>query len=779
MANNKRTPQAKPAPKKRSSASTGRSKSQKTVTKSAPKRRFWLRLLLKLFLVWLVVMAVWGVYLDSKIKYRFDGHKWQLPAVVYGRELHLYPNMRMTRMEVEQELKQLNYRKVSRPMSSGEFSASTSKIAMVRRPFRFPDGSQSAVPILLTFSQTRLVSIQNRDTGATLEQLRLDPILLDRISTGSQEDRLFVSLSQIPKSLTQALIQTEDRDFYHHEGISITSIARAMLVNLMAGRTVQGGSTLTQQLAKNFFLTRKRTLWRKAQEAYMAVLISLRYSKDEVLETYLNEVYLGQNGDRSVHGVGLASYFYFGRPVYDLSLDQQALLVALVKGPSYYDPWRHPERAKERRDVVLRLMLQAGYLDADSYQQFLKRPLGLVARGNMGYQRVPGFLELVQNWLDGHLQNWRQASGLRIFTTLEPIAERQAQQAADTRLKAMHRPDLQVAMVVTDRHTGAIRAIVSGRDGQLSGFNRALNAQRQIGSLIKPFIYLTAYENGHTPGELLDDSPLSIPQDNGQNWQPQNYDRKFRGPVMLYQALAHSLNVPTVRLGMSLGLDKVIQTLDRAGLNQKIRPFPAMLLGSVSLTPLQIAQVYQTLDGEGVYRPLYSVVAVTDNQDRNVYSHEDWHQRRWDELPAYQILFNLIQVSRIGTGHSLRWRLPNINIAGKTGTTDDLRDSWFVGADERQIVTTWVGRDDNQPAQVTGASAALPIVANYFKATGAQSLRPVAPDSLGWLSFSPQTGEVVDSRCKGSVLLPAPQSLAQHQHRCDENKITRFFKKLF
>ncbi|CAG9000055.1 MAG: Penicillin-binding protein 1B [Candidatus Celerinatantimonas neptuna] len=775
MANTKRSLPSKSrakSPRKRSSSP--RKKSKKTVS----NRRWWI-LGLKVLLVVVAVMGAWGVYLDSKIRYRFDGHKWQLPAVVYGREMSLYPNMRLTRSEIERELKQLNYRKVVHPMSSGEFSASTYKIVMVRRPFSFPNGEQGAVPILLTFSKTRLVRIQNRDTGATLRHLRLDPILLDRISTGSSEDRLFVPLSQIPKTLVEALIQTEDRGFYHHDGVSLTSIARALIANVLAGHTVQGGSTLTQQLAKNLFLTRRRTLWRKIQEAYIAILISLRYSKDEVLETYLNEVYLGQNGNRSVHGVGLASYFYFGRPVYDLSLDQQALLVALVRGPSYYDPWRHPKRAIERRDRVLRLMVEAGLLNAPRYRELVRRHLDLVAQGSMGYRRIPGFVELVRGWLDTHLQNWRQASGLRIFTTLEPIAQRQAQRAAHQRLAAMHRSDLQTAVVVTDRYTGAIRAVVASRDGDDTGFNRALNARRQIGSLIKPFIYLTAYEQGRTPGELLNDSPLTVKLSNGQVWQPHNYDRKFGGPVMMYRALAKSLNVPTVRLGMSLGLDKVIDTLHRAGLELEVHPYPAMLLGALDLTPVEVAQIYQTLDDGGVYRPIYSVSAVVNQKGKVIYRHIDRHQRRWAKLPAYQILFNLIQVSRIGTGHSLRWRLPNVSIAGKTGTSDDLRDSWFVGADARQIVTAWVGRDDSQPANVTGADAALPIVANYFKATGALSLRPEMPRNLSWLSFSPKTGKVVDAHCQGSVLLPAPSSLKNKVHACSSHSLQSFFKKLF
>lgn len=765
--------QSKPRVKKNSSSK------HRSNTKKSPRRRRFSGLLIKFFVVFVVIMAAWGVYLDSKIRYRFDGHKWQLPAVIYGRELNLYPNIRLTRQEVERELKQLNYRKVTHPLSSGEFSASDYKIAMVRRPFTFPDGSQGAVPVLLTFSKTRLVKIQNRDTGAPLSHLRLDPVLIDRISTGSSEDRLFVPLSQIPKSLTQALIQTEDRDFYHHEGVSLTGIARAFVVNLMAGHTVQGGSTITQQLAKNLFLTRRQTLWRKIQEAYMAVLISLRYSKQDVLETYLNEVYLGQNGSRSVHGVGLASYFYFGRPVNDLSIDQQALLVALVKGPSYYDPWRHPKRARQRRDVVLRLMVQAGYLDAYQYREMVARPLDLVPRGDMGYQRVPGFVELVRQSLDEHFQNWQKASGLRIFTTLEPIAQRQAQHAVKARLHAMHRPHLQASMVVTDRHSGAIRALVGSRDGDDTGFNRALNARRQVGSLLKPFIYLTAYEMGHSPGELLDDSPLTVKLADGQNWQPNNYSRKFGSPVMLYRALAESLNVPTVRLGMSIGVDKVIDTLHQAGLNLSLKPYPSLLLGAVELSPMQVAQMYQTIANEGIYQPLYSISSVVNANNKVIYRHQSQPQRRFASVPTYQILFNLIQVARIGTGHSLKWRIPHVNVAGKTGTTDDLRDSWFVGFDDRQLITTWVGRDDNKPANVTGATAALPIFANYLKATGAQSLRLVTPEHLSWLSFSPETGQVVDSHCKGSVLLPAPESLAQTKRPCQSGGLGAFFRKVF
>lgn len=772
---------AKSTPKKTKKSNSPRKKRQ-SKQKVSWQRRL-LMLSLKVFIVASIVIGCWCVYLDSKIKTRFSGDKWQLPAAVYGRELQLYPQLRLTREELQNELELLNYRKVERARLPGEFAASETKIEMVRRAFDFADGHSPSVPLLLTFSKTRLTKIQHRDTGQQLNQVRLDPVLLDRLHIENGEDRLFVPIEEVPNSLIQALLLTEDRDFYEHEGVSLPAILRALIVNIQAGRTVQGGSTITQQLAKNLFLTQQRHLWRKIKEAFMALLIDLRYSKQEILETYLNEVYLGQNGDYAVHGIGLASYFYFGRPVNALGEDQQALLVALVKGPSYYDPWRRPKRAVERRDLVLRLMAREGLLKSKYYQQLVNRPLDLVERGSMGYQKVPGFTQLVRKELEERiLPNWRNGNGLKIFTTLEPISQRHAQNAAISQLDALEnspqRNGLQTAMVVTERHSGAVRALISGKERGFAGFNRALNARRSIGSLVKPFVYLHAYQMGYSPGQMLEDTPYALSVD-GKRWEPQNYDRQFRGQVMLYEGLINSLNIPTVRLGMALGVDNVIDTLKAAGMTRRTRPYPAVLLGSLSLTPLEVAQIYQTLAADGFYHQLYSIETILDNDGSMVFDHQRHEDRRWDEVSSYQILYNMMQVTQKGTASSLRWRVPKVTLAGKTGTTDELRDSWYVGIDERQVVTVWVGRDDNKPAGVTGASGALPIYADYLKQSAPQSLHMETPQELTWLHFSTQTGDVVTAGCPDTVLLPVPEEMSALEQGCLVEKVRSMLGDMF
>ncbi|WP_432468405.1 penicillin-binding protein 1B [Agarivorans sp. Z349TD_8] len=760
----KKAANSRTKPKSRARSKAKPSRSQKI---SLKKRLFSLSW--KLALVSTLLIAAWGVLLDGKIQQRFSGDKWQLPAAVYGRELQLYPGLRLSRKELQDELALLNYRKVKRAKHGGEYAVSKTKIEVVRRQFDFADGVEPELPMLLTFGPSRLAKIQHRDSGEEIAQTRLDPVLLERLNVTEQEDRLFVPLAEIPDNLKQALILTEDRHFYQHDGVSMMAIARAMLVNLRAGRTVQGGSTITQQLAKNFFLTRERTLWRKIQEAYMALLIDFRYSKDEILESYLNEVYLGQNGSNAVHGVGLASYFYFGQPVSDLSVEQVALLVAIVKGPSYYDPWRHTQRATERRDLVLRILAEAGTLTAKHYKQAVQQPLGLSKRGSMGYQKTPGFVSLVRRELQQHASNWRNYNGVKVFTTLDPLSQRHAQSAAQAVLNQLdksHKKQLQTAMVISERQTGAIRALIGSREPNDHGFNRALDARRQIGSLVKPFVYLTALEQGHQLGELLENSPLSVRLDDGSTWQPNNYDKQFSEPVMLVRALAESLNVPTVRLGLELGVNSVLQTLQQAGLETKAKPYPALLLGSLSLSPYQLAQLYQTLGGDGEYRPLYAVHQVNDGQGHVLYKADSEPQRRWSEMANYQILYAMSQVTRSGTARSLKWRIPKVDLAGKTGTTNDLRDSWYVGIDQREIVTVWVGRDDNKPAAVTGSSAALPVYAAYLKTSYPQSLRAMQPDQLSWVHFASRDGRPTIAGCGESVLLPAPSSQAELAKGC-------------
>ncbi len=410
------------------------------------------------------------------------------------------------------------------------------------------------------------------------------------------EQRLFVKRSGFPDLLVDTLLATEDRHFYEHDGISLYSIGRAVLANLTAGRTVQGASTLTQQLVKNLFLSSERSYWRKANEAYMALIVDARYSKDRILELYMNEVYLGQSGDNEIRGFPLASLYYFGRPVEELSLDQQALLVGMVKGASVYNPWRNPKLALERRNLVLRLLQQQQVIDQELYDMLSARPLGVQPRGGV-ISPQPAFMQMVRQELQAKLgDKVKDLSGVKIFTTFDSVAQDAAEKAASEGIPVLKKQrklaDLETAMVVVDRFTGEVRAMVGGAEPQFAGYNRAMQARRSIGSLAKPATYLTALSqpNQYRLNTWIADAPVTIRLSNGQTWSPQNDDRRFSGQVMLVDALTRSMNVPTVNLGMALGLPAVVDTWTKLGApKNQLNAVPSILLGALNLTPIEVA----------------------------------------------------------------------------------------------------------------------------------------------------------------------------------------------
>ncbi|MFP2771049.1 penicillin-binding protein 1B [Oceanisphaera sp. KMM 10153] len=733
---------------------------RKSRKKPVKQRRSWWGLLFKLALVGVVLMGIFGIYLDGQVKERFEGQKWALPALVYSRPLELFPGQKLSHAQMLRELKLLNYRKVANPGRPGEYSVTNSRIEIHRRSFNFSDGAEAARSILLTFEGQRLKRMQNPGNGRELGYARMDPVLLDRLNVEKREDRLLVRLDQVPPLLVTALLTVEDRDFYQHDGVSPLAILRALVVNIKAGRTVQGGSTLTQQLAKNFFLTQDRSLWRKIQEAYMALIIDFRYEKDEILEAYLNEVYLGQNGAQGVYGFGLASYFYFGLPLNELNPDQIALMVALVKGPSYYDPWRNAERAQERRDLVLRLLANDGHIDRKAYEQASNAPLQLIERGRMGYGRTPGFMGLLRQELkDRFGADFLRQNGLKIFSSLDPIAQHSAEQAVVEQLKQLRantkKSDLEAAMVVTNWRKGEVSAVVGGADPSFAGFNRALSARRPIGSLIKPPVYAQALANGYTLGSAIKDEPISLRSDSGQVWRPNNYDRQFRGQVLLVDALAKSLNVPTVNLGMAVGLDKVIDGLKRLGVEQPIPAYPSLMLGTLELTPLEVNQMYLTLANQGLYQQLTSIRAIQDDQGELLYQHSAKAVRVLEPEAGYLTLYGMTRVVGGGTAAHLAARFPNRVMAGKTGTTNDLRDTWYAGLDNEELVSVWVGRDDNGVTGLTGSSGALRVYSRYLDGRGVDSLDLTAPAGIDQVNFALSDGMPADPRCEQTRLLPA------------------------
>jgi penicillin-binding protein 1B len=729
--------------------------------KKTPPTRPWRGLVLKLLLVLSIAMAAYIVYLDAQIKHSFSGNKWQVPAQIFARPMHLVQGEEVTRKEVLDELTLLGYRRVNNANSSGEYSIEPGTIVIVRRGFQFPDGFEDLRHLKVTWSGSRIQRIEDIDTQDTLKEVRLEPWLVTRMVSSSREDRMLVSLNDVPKLLTKALTLVEDRDFYTHYGVAPLSILRALIANISAGKTVQGGSTLTQQLVKNLYLTNERSIIRKIKEALMALIIDARYSKEEIIQAYLNEVFLGQNGEMAVHGFGLASYFYFDRPIYELELTEVALLVGMIKGPSYYSPRSHPERALERRNLVLRILLEANELTPEQYEMAVAAPLGLATGDSLASGRHPAFMDKVRRELQEILADPDiRESGVKVFTTLDIHAQRRAEEALKTTLTSLQKSRevaLEAAMVVTDTQNGEVRAIVGGKRTEFKGFNRALDARRPIGSLVKPAVYLTALEqpelyNLATP---IIDEPISLKSTNGQLWEPQNADKKFRGQVPLVTALTKSLNVPTVNLGMALGLDNIAYTLTRLGIKQEINPVPALTLGAISLSPFSTSQMYQTIANNGLYRPLHTVSAVVSPSHRLMWLHADYMEQRVLEEATYLVNYSLYKVTQEGTGRLVGQSFPQINMAGKTGTTDDYRDSWFAGFDRQHLVTVWVGNDDNEPINLSGAKGALPIFIAYQKSQEPKSLSRRFPAGLGIAHFDKNTGAVVIAGCPNSLSVPA------------------------
>ncbi|AXX58872.1 penicillin-binding protein 1B [Vibrio vulnificus] len=764
--------------RKRTANRTPRKTTKKRSAVKTAKRQ-WLKTLWSLSwkagLALVAVLIFVGIYLDSVVKQRFEGQLFQLPTVVYARIQTLYAGENVSRPELQKELDILNYRKVSQPRYPGEYSSSSSKIELIRRPFEFVDGPEADRHVMLHFDASSLTRIQSLESKGDLGYLRLEPKMLGMLEKDTDEQRLFLRREQFPEIMVDALLVTEDRDFYQHDGVSPLAIARAMFVNLKAGRTVQGGSTLTQQLAKNLFLTQDRTLWRKVREAYIALILDYRYSKDRILEAYLNEVYLGQSGKQAIHGFGLASRYYFGQPIQELRIDQLAMLVGMVKGPSYYNPVRFPERTKERRDLVLRLMMQQNMLTASEYDQAASRPLDIQDVPRIASRQPAYFQQLSMELREKVGEAFQGETGLRVFTSLDPISQDKLEKAISKKVPELGKVagnELEAAAVAVDRTSGEIRAMVGGKRTGYDGFNRAINASRPIGSLVKPAVYLTALEQPekYTLATTLQDTPLSLKGSKGSVWEPRNFDRQFRGDVPLYQALAKSLNVPTVRLGMQLGIDQVSDTLARLGVNRnEIRPVPSMFLGAFSLTPLEVAQMYQTLTNSGRKAPLTALRSVVDLEGHVLYQSLPKSSPAVNEQAAWLTTYAMKQGVAQGTGRYLQNQFAWAALAGKTGTSNDSRDSWFVGVDGREVTTIWLGRDDNQPTKLTGASGALRVYAEYLKQRTPEKLILPWPKEITTLGYQQKSDGELSLDCSSQFTLPVWDKQGELKTQCEKS----------
>ena len=711
--------------------------------KTPQKRRSFKSFLLKVAFTGAVLTVFYGGYLDWQIRSKMDGQIWRLPAEVYSRIESVKISDNLTFDEVIQILLDNEYRQTTMVAAPGDFKLEDDTIVVLRRAFPFPDKPEPQRVLRLRFADNKLNRIEDLVALKAIDEFRLAPKLIAMLESDN-EDRLAIPLQNYPRLLIDALILTEDRRFYDHHGINPVGIIRALITNIRAGQTVQGGSTLTQQLVKNLFLSSERTITRKANEALMSLVLDWRYDKNRILETYLNEIYLGQNGDTQIHGFELASQFYFGRSIREISLDQIALLVGMVKGPSLYNPWRNPQNALERRNVVLKLMLEHKMIGDELYQLLSQRPLGVQQKGQIS-RKYPSFIQTLQADLRRELGEHKISSllGARIFTTMDLKQQAQAENAvvntvSQLQLKTKN-PYLEGAMIVADYRMGEIRAVVGGVQTQYAGFNRALMAKRQIGSLVKPSIYLTALSNPeqfrlNTP---INNQPITINVKGSPPWQPRNYDKKYSGSVMLMDALARSLNIPTVNIGMKVGLSKVIDTQKAMGWdNVEIPKVPAMLLGAYTISPYDVTKLYQTIANQGGRIELTTVDTIADRQGNIIYQHDKTAKQVVPQEAAFQTLFAMQQTVERGTARSLQNDYADLRLAGKTGTTNDARDTWFVGIDGKNISTVWLGRDDNGETKLTGASGALQIYKDYLSHTYIEKLKLNKPANMKWVGIT-------------------------------------------
>lgn len=718
----------------------------------------------KISIFFLVIAGAYLWYVDSQVRERFAGNKWEVPAQIYARPLVLSVDLEISKNEVLDELELLGYRKVSSAKQVGEYSVSPSSLTIKRRGFSYADLMATERTVEVHWRNQRIDRLVLPDTKQKARRIMLEPWLISRLMGGLSEDRMLVTENEIPDMLKLALVEVEDKKFYSHQGVAPLAIIRALIANISAGRKVQGGSTLTQQLVKNLYLTSEKSYIRKFREAAMAIVIDARYSKQEILDAYINEVFLGQNGAVAVHGFGLASHYYFNKPLIELEVHEIATLVGMIKGPSLYNPVKRPERTKERRDLVLRILFEQNYLSRAEYQRAISKPLVITNSPSLASGKHPAFMDKVRRELDQIIDapSLRDA-GVKVYTTMDINVQRRAEKALKSVLKKKQTsklPELESAMLVTDIQTGEIRAIIGGKNTTYAGFNRALNAQRQVGSLIKPLVFLNALEQpqSYNLATQLLDQPVAFDDEGGKKWRPQNADKTFRGQVSLVDALTYSYNVPTVNLAMQLGMENIVDSMHRMGAVKLAEPLPSFALGAVDLTPLQVNQMYQTIANNGEYRPLHALSAVSTYDDKLIWMREEEYMQVADPDAVYLLNYALHKVTKVGTAKAIGKSFPRISMAGKTGTTDDYRDSWFSGFDRYLLSTVWVGSDDNKPINMSGASGALPIFIEFQKQQTPKNLSRRFPETLIIAHFNEQNGLQTTPDCGDVISVPAIRS---------------------
>lgn len=716
-----------------------------------------------------IAFSIYVIRLDTVIRNKFEGQRWDIPAKVFARPLEIYTNASISQANFTQELNMLGYKSSDSYTKPGSYVNQGNSMYVHTRGFDFGDSSEPEQVLEVTFSADQVTDVRATKPSST-GIARLEPMLIGGIYPQHNEDRVLIKLNKVPKTLIEALIATEDRNFYHHHGLSIRGTARALVSNVTGGKR-QGGSTLTQQLVKNFYLSPERTLKRKVNEALMSLLLEFHYNKDEILEAYLNEVNLGQNGNYSINGYGLASQFYFGLPLRELNVAQQAYLVGLVQGPSLYNPWRNPEGALKRRNTVLNNMLVMGYLSQAEYEQESARPLGVLSKPSVGTAKFPDFLDIVRRQLRSEYQETDLTNqGLRIFTTLDPIAQTRIQDAfkASVGQLAKGNPsrlrDLQGAVLVSHPENGELVAAV-GSTQDFTGFNRAVDAKRQVGSLLKPVIYLNAIESGrYNWASRIQDRAVNVPTGSDQSWTPKNYSGGEHGEVTMAQALANSYNLSAVRLGQEFGVSAFTNKLKKFGVTSEIPSYPSVFLGAVNMSPMEMLSIYSNFATGGFKYPTRAIRSVVDANGKVLERFGLNVEQTIEPSSAYVLNYGLQQVMASGTGRSAYNSLPSsLKLAGKSGTTNDTRDSWFAGYSGNYVTVVWLGLDNNKVTGLTGSSGALPVWTNVMRQLRQQPVNLKQTDDVQWQWIDVASGNLSAQGCGGAMYIPMLRSTVPHQ----------------
>lgn len=705
--------------------------------------------------------------LDRVVRARFEGPLFELPSRVYAAPTILSAGLDVVQVDLHGALRRLGYREEpsAEIASPGGAYWGKGRVVAYLRAFEHPSRAEPARRIEIELAGRQIETLRDLDAGGReLAAVLLEPELVGAYFGPHREQREPVRLGQVPRHLLDAVLAVEDQRFEDHPGIDVRRVIGAGFANMVAGEVRQGGSTLTQQLVKNFFLTPERTLDRKIQEAAMSLLVEARYEKPEIFEAYLNEIYLGQRGATSIHGVGEASLFYFGKPVRSLRLEDAALLAGLIRSPGDYSPFLHPDAARARRDLVLRLMNEQGRIDTVAFEAARKAPLSIATRTTEP-RETRYFLDALRSQLpEVYDEATLQGQGLRIYSTLDLRLQQIATQVLREGLEGLEKkykslrpgPDgarLQGCLIVLRPQTGEVLALVGGREYGESQFDRCLHARRSAGSAFKPFVYVAGLEARRgepviTLASTLSDTPVTI-RIGSKNWVPANYDHKFHGEVGVRTALEKSLNVATVRLAQRVGTERIIDVARRLGIESPLDAVPALALGAADVTPLELARAYATLASGGVRTDTRFFDDLTDASGRTLAHGEVSSEVVLDPGVSFLAVSMLEGVVDRGTARAVRAAGIKGPVAGKTGTSNDSKDAWFAGFTPDLVAVAWVGFDEPRDMKLPAAQLAVPIWLRFLKdATGGVVPGTFEPPSdVHRVEIDPVTGAVALAGC--------------------------------